>query len=54
MRPIFILIIAYQCIRTLFPVMGIGSTFSNVFIVNYFVEDDYVIGNLVEILDLGI
>ena len=42
------------CFNTLFPIMGVGSTFSNIFLVGFFIDNDYVIGNLVELLNLGL
>ena len=45
-KPIILLFCLTVAIRFLFPIMGVGSILSNPFLINFFVEDDLVIGSI--------
>lgn len=49
-KPIFLFLSLLIIARYLLPVLGLGSIFSNIFVVNYFVNDDIVIGNVYDLI----
>lgn len=50
-RIVLIVFWVISMVRYLFPILGIGSIISNPFLVWFFVEDDIVIGNVLEFLN---
>jgi nitrogen fixation-related uncharacterized protein len=50
-RIILILYWTLLIFRYLFPIVGIGSILSNPFLVQFFIDDDYVIGNILDFLN---